>query len=459
MTNCHAQPLSAFIGGIDQIQHIANQIAREFSVNSEGKDENNDQPPTNPSVIRSYLYELFDRITEIFDTNQFMLMTINRCIDHSKVSNNVALLASNSSFDLWSAISFPVDCIRRVQSNVTIIVNIDDCLHQKVILSDKIWFIENIFCLLSNAVKYSDESTAELRVTKVDINHPCRNLLVSCAMHKRLPASNLQPFLLVELYDCGKGIPEEQIHTLFTPFKQAQRRSGGTGLGLYSLACRMRASGGFYGVRNRQDRIGAVFWFAIPYVEDKLGDEENDYGRLENDVVERLPTAKAAAARGSTTDISPLTPITTALSILLVDDTVPIQKILRNIFARYGYRVDIAENGLKAIRALGMTATSENHEPTVAYDVILMDLQMPIMDGFEAIARIRSFENSHHLNRHCIIAMSANSDETTVNEAIHVGADQFLSKPFQMDAFNKLYHDYATRRSKEIVTMSSTVVR
>jgi CheY-like chemotaxis protein len=421
-----------------------NQIAREFSPSSssESKAEAIDDSllPVNRSVIRSYLYELFNRITEIFDTNQFMMMTINRCIDHAKVSNNVGLLASISSFDLWNAINFPVDCIRRVQCNIRIIIHVEDNLRHKRIMSDKIWFTENIFCLLSNAAKFSDESTAEMKITKVDANHPYRDTLVSQAMHRQLEGSNPNPYLLVELFDSGKGVPEEMIHTLFSPFKQAQRRADGTGLGLYSLACRMRALGGFYGVRNRHDRPGAIFWFAIPYKEDETALLEDAADHDEN----------ASISLPITVDNSQLIPARKrALSILLVDDTVPILKVLANIFGRHGHQVVIAENGLKAIRALGMLATSETHDLIMpSYDAILMDLQMPIMDGFEAMTCIRAFESKHNLPHNFIIAMSANSDETTINEAIHGGADRFMSKPFQMETFNSLYHDHHLSQSQ-----------
>jgi signal transduction histidine kinase len=197
------------------------------------------------SQIKSHLQELFQIITHISDTNQFMMMTINRCIDHSKVSNDVALLASNRSFKLLETVNFHVERIRRMQNNVQIAVDIDASLDDKYIISDKVWLSENILCLLSNAVTYSEGGSAELRISKVDAHHPDRSILQVNAMHRQVSSTNEDPFLLVELVDSGRGVEADKISTLFAPFKQAQRRSGGTGLGLFAMACRMRALGGY----------------------------------------------------------------------------------------------------------------------------------------------------------------------------------------------------------------------
>lgn len=399
------------------------------------------------SQIRRYLQDLFQVITHVSDTNQFMLMTVNRCVDHSKVANDVTLLASQSSFNLVEAVNFPVECIRRMQSNVGIVVNFDIDIIGKYIISDKLWFSENIFCLLSNAVKYSEGGSAELRITKVDANHPSRKILQANAIHRQLQSNVLDPFLLVEVIDSGKGIERDKISSIFAPFKQAQRRSGGTGLGLYAMACRMRALGGYYGVRQRTDNSGSIFWFAIPYKEDDTLPAPNDShlvcDSIENDKAIAMPVSRMKDSCSN-------------LSILLVDDAYPIQKVLSNILQRHGHIVDIAENGLKAIRILGVLPISEKYQPSSPhrrtspdrfckhYDVVLMDLQMPVMDGFEAIRCIRHSEMSIGPGhpRQFIIAMSANSDEGTVNDALKEGADYFMPKPFQIETFHKLYESF-----------------
>jgi CheY-like chemotaxis protein len=429
------------------------------------------------SQIKQHLQELFEIIAHVRDTNQFMIMTINRCIDHSKVINDIALLASNTSFNLVETVNFPVDCIRRMQSHVQVAINIDESLQDKVIISDKLWLNENIFCLLSNAVRYSEGGSAELRINKVDAHHPSRSLLHN-AMHRQLPVANKDVFLLVELVDSGKGVEADKISMLFAPFKQAQRRSGGTGLGLFALACRMRTLGGYYGVRQREDSSGSIFWFAITYIEDDIlsnavasataGTAEADGRDQQLDSASIPGACDGHAVAAALPAISPFS----SLSILLVDDAYSIQKVLSRILQRKGHQVDVAENGLKAIRTLGVLpkSTAEQNQAALAstasrphrgleqevfashYDVVLMDLQMPVMDGFEAIRSIREHElsmlqdDAHPQAHQLIIAMSANSDEGTVQEALHEGADYFMVKPFHIDSFQKLYDTHMSKQ-------------
>jgi CheY-like chemotaxis protein len=386
-----------------------------------------------PTML-SYIQELFDTLKELSDTNQFLTISINRCIDHSKVTNDVSLLASNTTFNLVETVKFPVDCIRRMQTAVTILVNVSDELQEKSIISDKLWFTENIFCLLSNAVRYSEGGTAELYVSKVDKDSSSRTTLHN-AIHRQLSITNEDTFLLIELIDSGKGLTDEQIPALFAPFKQAQRRAGGTGLGLFALASRMFALGGYYGVRRRADHQGSIFWFAIPYKEDDtLSHEEGEVTYSTNE--EECSSAK-----------SPNIPYRTPLSILLVEDALPMQKVLSRILQRQGHQVHLVDNGLKACHVLDVGSEhSTSATLLMTFDVVLMDLQMPVMDGFEAIRNIRDYESSHQLPHQFIIAMSANSDEATVNDALKTGADSFVPKPFYIDNFNKLLYEYNSQQ-------------
>jgi signal transduction histidine kinase len=129
------------------------------------------------------------------------------------------------TFELQSALMMPLTCMRHLKPDRVIIVHpfdADVCNH---VISDKHWFSENVLCLLSNAIKYSDDGTVDLRITLitgVDIN--------------RKPSVN--QMVLVSVEDNGIGISEDKMAHLFQPFMQAQRHTGGTGLGLYSLSKR-----------------------------------------------------------------------------------------------------------------------------------------------------------------------------------------------------------------------------
>ncbi len=245
-------------------------------------------------------------LTNIRNTNAFMLMTINRCIDYTKASKGMKLVPKYETVDLREALQFPIECMNNIQERIKIQLlplNDDICSH---IITDKQWLQENLLCLLSNAVKYSTEGNVTIKGTlqkttlmncpqQISNNTLKREISIfstqsSINTNKILPVSNEDTELLdtpisetprppsaapspvvlhFEIEDTGIGLSEDAMKNLFNPFKQAQRLAGGTGLGLYSLAKRIEAMKGSYGVQNRRDgKKGSLFWFAIPYKPD-----------------------------------------------------------------------------------------------------------------------------------------------------------------------------------------------
>jgi CheY-like chemotaxis protein len=236
---------------------------------------------------------------------------------------------------------------------------------------------------------------------------------------------------------------------LFNPFKQAQKKAGGTGLGLYALSNRVTALKGEYGVRGRQDgKQGSLFWFSFPYVAD--------------------PMTAAMEAYASTPRLSsPVTKMDISLRVLLVDDSYSILKITKRLLEKKSHIVTTAENGVEALEHLS------NGE----FDVMLIDVNMPVMDGLETIRRYRLKEKqgivTSKLRRHilqnpakspssidrpsdielslsniqtvacpsrCIIVVcSAGDDEA---DAYSVGADYFIEKPFTMKTFQERVINY-----------------
>jgi two-component system response regulator (stage 0 sporulation protein F) len=137
--------------------------------------------------------------------------------------------------------------------------------------------------------------------------------------------------------------------------------------------------------------------------------------------------------------------------ILVVDDSLPIQKMLKIMLEKNGYEVVTAVNGLEAVQffqsAMEEKLLSQQLAQS-AFDGILMDIQMPVMGGIEAISKIREFERTaypeevHVLRHHLIVAMSAGSDDQTLEAVYKVGADDFLPKPFNLQSFKKILEDY-----------------
>lgn len=228
---------------------------------------------------------VFDSLTA---TCKFMVMAINRSQDFMKATNNIALIPQMETFDLKAAVAMSVTCINHIQSDRTIIVHpyaSEICSH---VISDKHWLSENILCLLSNALKYSDKGIVDVRIKVTDTNNLKNEPFMkknsrAGVMHRRIswtvldedeksntlrmpPYETSKRLLLVTVEDNGIGISEEAKQTLFQPFKQAQRMAGGTGLGLFSLLKRVEALGGMCGVGSRLDGAeGSIFWFTFPY--------------------------------------------------------------------------------------------------------------------------------------------------------------------------------------------------
>jgi CheY-like chemotaxis protein len=252
--------------------------------------------------------------------------------------------------------------------------------------------------------------------------------------------------LLFEVEDTGIGLSDEMMSNLFTPFKQAQRRAGGTGLGLYSLAKRIEALGGHYGVRRRRDgKEGSVFWFAIPYVPDLVMAAEAPPSLVVTELFSgKLLKASAPPTHRMSETSSAKAGATVnpnAINILIADDSLTILKMSSMLLRRHCHTVTQAENGAEALKKIA--AASSGEEGAVPFDIVLMDFNMPVMDGLEATTRLRALEKHRADNgnnyRQFVVGFSANSDHDTMMEGRAAGMDTFINKPFQLQTFNDVY--------------------
>jgi len=215
--------------------------------------------------------------------------------------------------------------------------------------------------------------------------------------------------------DTGIGIAEDQLERIFDEFIQADasttRRFGGTGLGL-SIARRLvELMGGQIGCTSRVGE-GSSFWFTVPLTE---GSEP-----LESPA--HAPTACFYEGWRRR-------------RVLVVEDNPVNRTIAVRLLAREGCEVDAVESGREAVEACASTE----------YDLILMDIQMPEMDGYEATRRIRALEGSQR--RTPIIAVTASSVEDSRNRCLEAGMDDFLSKPFDADGLRRLLGRWAPARA------------
>jgi osomolarity two-component system sensor histidine kinase NIK1 len=120
------------------------------------------------------------------------------------------------------------------------------------------------------------------------------------------------------------------------------------------------------------------------------------------------------------------------LSILLVEDNILNQRITTFSLKKFNHEVDIANNGLEAV----------NKYREKEYDVILMDIMMPVMDGLEATFQIRKYEKEMDNNRHTpVIAITANTLDNDRDKCIATGMDEYMAKPFDMNRLNEIFKE------------------
>ena len=251
--------------------------------------------------------------------------------------------------------------------------------------------------LLSNAVKFTpDHGTITLAVSLLETSADKYNLLW-------------------RVEDTGIGISAEQLEKLFLPFEQADisttRKYGGTGLGLSIAKQLVEMMGGEIQIESSPGK-GSKFSFNL-----WLG--KSDEATL-IDFTEPESPRRTADLRGD--------------CILLVEDVETNQIIAKNMLEKYGAHVDIAENGLE-----GYSKYAANPDK---YSMILMDVQMPIMDGYEATKKIRAsvFENAAYIP---IVAMTANVYKEDIDKALASGMNAHIGKPFDMVQINQVMVKYA----------------
>jgi CheY-like chemotaxis protein len=238
--------------------------------------------------------------------------------------------------------------------------------------------------LLGNAVKFTEKGEIVLQIRPAIRN-------------------STQVELHCTVTDSGIGISESDQHRLFQPFTQVDggttRRHGGTGLGL-SIAQRLvKLMGGNMGVKSSVG-VGTTFWFTVT---------------LRVLAVPDAPTVPAATMS--------LSQPASQGTILLVEDQEPNQVLALEQLGKLGYTVELAQNGQEACTRVQEAGTD--------YALILMDCQMPMMDGFQATEQIRAYEK--HVGGHTpIIAMTAQAMKQDEERCLAVGMDGYLRKPVRL---------------------------
>jgi PAS domain S-box-containing protein len=262
--------------------------------------------------------------------------------------------------------------------------------------------------LIGNAIKFTTQG--EVRVTAREMERNGQSALLEFAVS-----------------DTGIGIPEDKQRLLFKPFSQADssttRQYGGTGLGLSIVHSLARLMGGDVGVDSTPGQ-GAHFWFRIratAMTEDEQWCQVRDLSG----------TADSRPASGRLTG-----------HVLVVEDNPTNQKVIHAMLDTLHLRCSIADDGQQALDAIAGDGP---------FDLILMDVQMPVLDGYAATAQIRQMEAERGEPRRTIVALTADAFAEDREHCLRAGMDDFLAKPIDIDQLTAiLQHWLAPQREADI---------
>lgn len=219
--------------------------------------------------------------------------------------------------------------------------------------------------------------------------------------------------------DTGIGIPAAKLETIFLPFEQEDtsttRKYGGTGLGLTIAAQLVELMGGYISVSSEQG-AGSSFAFSVPF---KLNPNPDA-------VAEAPATPRHASSAGETVGPLSSSSAQTSLKILVAEDNKFNSQLIEQLLTQRGHRVTLARNGREALQL----ASDE------AFDLLLLDLHMPELDGFQVVAAIRQAEQGTP-RRLPIVALTARSGAEERERCLAAGMDGFVSKPIRGDALHE----------------------
>ena len=304
------------------------------------------------------------------DAERLLLTIINDILDFSKLETAQFTL-ENVPVELASVVRGSLDLVRSqaIEKGLKLDVMIDSVL-PAWLMGDPARLRQILLNLLGNAVKFTQSGGVWLRITAYDGGASLR----------------------FAVSDTGIGIPEDRRHLLFQDFSQAHKSGdyGGTGLGLAICKRLVTAMGGAIGMESEAGR-GSLFWFTVP-----------------------LTAAEMPASRAETGHAAQETP---SRKVLVAEDVKVNQIIIERLLTRAGHEVTLVENGAEAVAAM-------QGRP---FDLIFMDMRMPVMDGITATEEIRRLDGP--AGSIPIVGLTANATPEDAARCLAAGMNDHLVKP------------------------------
>jgi CheY-like chemotaxis protein len=315
-----------------------------------------------------------------------LMMLINDVLDFSKIESG-KLELKKYSFDLHSMLKDLQKSSKPLAEEKNIYFKLEyDKNLPRVVYSDSLRIRQILVNLISNALKFTEEGGVSLNV--------------------RLLNEMTDSYLIrFEVCDTGIGIPKHKLKEIFEEFYQVSKKHSrnGTGLGL-------SISKHLLNLLNTEMRVESI-------------EGEGSKFSFNIDLAKGDPKELSIDSSETSVNINDI-------SILIVDDMAFNRIVIKKMLKKWNLNLDFAENGQEAVQKV-----QTNH-----YDLILMDVHMPIMNGIQATKAIRCFDQNT-----CIVALTASSDEKTKDQVINAGMNSIITKPIIPNELHKIIKSHSTK--------------
>jgi PAS domain S-box-containing protein len=325
-----------------------------------------------------------------------LIKIINDILDFSKIESGKSEIIAEE-FSVRSILSETLNLIfpKALEKNLEITTSINAKV-PNIVIGDATKLRQVLLNLLSNAIKFTPNGAISISVLTANVD---ADTVV----------------LQFEIQDTGLGVPEDKVIHLFEPFYQVDnfmtRKAEGTGLGLAICKKLVQLMGGEIWYEPSADRYGSLFVFTTAYKLQTSQEPLPNDDQLESEALGKK-----------------------ALKILIAEDNEVNQIVLKRIIEKLGYSATIVSNGKEAVDAF----------ERFPYDIIFMDIQMPLMNGLEAVNLIR--KASLVPGNPFIVAITAQALKGDRQKYLDNGMDEYISKPINVETISKLIEEFINRR-------------
>lgn len=372
--------------------------------------------PTREEQLRHLAYMEF--------SGRHLLSLVNDILDLEKMASGKATSVP-SQFNLHELMENIIDSFQNRADKVglALVLEIQPSVPQEV-FTDVKWITQILNNLIGNAIKYTEKGSVMLRVSEHGMDHNGTNQVQ------------------FSIEDTGRGIPARELDRILQPFEQIRDTSDieGTGLGLAIVQKIVQRMNGRLHIESAEG-TGSTFNVLLP-----IAQSESGSATIGPDEKASANPAGTKQTEMASTPAGPMEPVQDEMAnqpegcrILVADDNELNRFVASKLLMRWGYEVTEAVNGKEAIEAW------ENEGACL----ILMDVQMPVMDGIEATLWIRNQEREKGLPRSPILALTADAEEQTYKRILAADMDDRIVKPFDPTALRALIEKLAAKMSSQ----------